>query len=449
MQTTLLPRLLFGLAVLSTVNSAYGYRVVLDPGHGGRDLVPHTAYGDKYDRRLNMYLDKFREGARHRGVWEFEVMYDIAAKAKALLDLTQNEEGRQKFAKILAKYGKAPTNLPAIEAYLSRPAGYTENFLENRDDLNAPFRLYDYPDQKTGQIQPGTISRINALEPELVITLHLTHTEAPASGGMATVITPGYRTYELAHRYVRSGSTGRKKIRTQFAKSPWNRWFISDSRYRVFPSFMADAFIYYIGFWSKPDGLATDFTRFRGYRHNLVQWAYADSDSIVESLYGQQGERYATTLAAFEPLGPFWEREKGEAENWRREGGPEGFGGDNHYAGMEVLRYTRKAFVVNGFDTPATAPKILHPYISTWAVPTYVNAIAAFVELAHTTSKRDHLRIAKYRHIYAEAVAVAAYSLLYGLEQKTTKGFPRGKALDLARYENLAGGNYFRRVKAK
>jgi hypothetical protein len=116
---------------------------------------------------------------------------------------------------------------------------------------------------------------------------------------------------------------------------------------------------------------------------------------------------------------------------------------------MEVLRYTRKAFVVNGFDTPATAPKILHPYISTWAVPTYVNAIAAFVELAHTTSKRDHLRMARYRHIYAEAVAVAAYSLLYGLEQKSAKGFPKGKAIDLARYENLAGGNYFKRVNAK
>ena len=157
-----------------------------------------------------------------------------------------------------------------------------------------------------------SVARINALEPELVITLHLTHTEAPASGAMATVITPGYRTYELAQRYVRSGSAGRQKIRSQFAKTAWNRWFISDDRYKVFPSFMADAFIYYIGFWSKPDGVGTDFTRFCGYRHNLVQWAYADSDSIVESFYGKQGERYAISLAAFEPLGPFWEREKGE-----------------------------------------------------------------------------------------------------------------------------------------
>ncbi|HNE19841.1 MAG TPA: hypothetical protein PKM44_07935 [Turneriella sp.] len=449
MQKKILPLTLFSLAVILAGHPLYSYRVVLDPGHGGRDIVPHTAYGDKYDRRLDMYLDKFREGARHRGVWEFEVMYDIAARAKALLDLTQNEEGRPKFAKILAKYGKAPTNLPAIEAYLSRPAGYIENYFENRDDVNAPFRLYDYPDQKTGEIRPGTISRINALEPELVITLHLTHTEAPASGAMATVITPGYRTYELAQRYVRSGSAGRQKIRSQFAKTAWNRWFISDDRYKVFPSFMADAFIYYIGFWSKPDGVGTDFTRFRGYRHNLVQWAYADSDSIVESLYGKQGERYATSLAAFEPLGPFWEREKGEAENWRREGGPEGYGGDNHYAGMEVLRYTRKAFVVNGFDTVATAPKILHPYMSTWAVPTYVNAIAAFVELAHTTSKRDHLRMAKHRQIYAEAIAVSAYSLLYGLEQKSAKSFPKGEPLNLARYQKLAGGNYFRRAKTK
>ncbi|MBL8033656.1 MAG: hypothetical protein JNJ69_08150 [Leptospiraceae bacterium] len=441
------------------------YRVVLDPGHGGRDLIPHTLYGDKFDRRLGTYLDKFREGARHKGVWELEVMHDIAARAKAILDLTQTAEGKEKFRKILAKYGKPlaqegaggcvakdglcaqSPGIQPIEAFISRPAGYYENYFENRDDVNAPFRLYDYPDQKTGALKPGTISRINALEPELVITLHLTHTEAPSVGGMATVITPGYKTYELAHRYVRGGLGERTAIRGKLAASAWNRWFISDDRYKTFSSFMADAFIYYIGFWCKPDGVSTDFQKFRGYRHNLVQWAYADSDSIVESLYGKKGERYATSLAAFEPKGPFWEREQAEPESWRRERGPEGYGGDNHYAGMEVLRFTRKAFVANGFDSPATAPKILKPYISTWAVPTYVNAVAAFVELAHTTSKRDHLRMAKYRHIYAEGVAVAAYSLLYGLDVREANGFPKGDAIDLARYQNLAGGNYFKRVK--
>lgn len=87
--------------------------------------------------------------------------------------------------------------------------------------------------------------------------------------------------------------------------------------------------------------------------------------------------------------------------------------------------------------------------MSTWAVPTYVNAIAAFVELAHTTSKRDHLRMAKHRQIYAEAIAVSAYSLLYGLEQKSAKSFPKGEPLNLARYQKLAGGNYFRRAKTK
>lgn len=429
---------------LVLLQSTFAYRVVLDPGHGGRDQVPHSLYGDKFDRRLGIYLDKFREGARHRGVWEFEVMHDIGIRAKALLDLTQTPEGREKFAKILARYGKISGSVQPIEAFMSREAGYTENYFERRDDLNAAYRLYDYPDQKTGELRSGTISRINALEPELVITLHLTHTEAPASGGMATVITPGYRTYSLAHRYVRANAAGRQAIRTSFGKTAWSRWFVSDDRYKVFPSFMADAFIYYIGFWSKPDGLHTDHTRFRGHRHNLVTWRYADSDSIVESLYGKSGERYATSLSAFEPLGPFWEREKSEPEDWRREGGEESFGGDNHFAGTEVLRYTRAAFMVNGFDTPKTAPKILPPYLSTWAVPTYVNAISAFVELAHTVSKRDHLRMAKYRHVYAEAVAVSAYSLLYGIGDARVA---KGKALNLSRYQNLAGGNYFKRVK--
>lgn len=435
------------LCFLITVTApVFSYRVVFDPGHGGRDLIPHTLYGDKFDRRLGIYLDKFREGARYKGVWEFEVMYDIAARAKALLDKTKTEAGRAEFNKILRKYGKPGAGVEQIEAFVSRPAGYIENYFENRDDLNAPFRLYDYPNQKTGAIEHGTISRINDLEPELVITLHLTHTQAPKQGGMATVITPGYKTYENALRYVRADSDGRKAIRSRFAEGPWANWFVSDDKFKTYPSFMADAFIYYIGFWSKNDGIRTDYNRFRGYRHNLVDWNYADSDSIVEALYGQKGERYATTLAAFEPKGKFWEREKAEPENWRREGGPEGFGGDNHFAGMETLRFVRKAFVVNGFDTAATAPKILRPYMSTWAVPTYVNAVAAFVEIAHTTSKRDHLRMAKHRRIYAEGIAVAAYSLLYGMKDV---GMAKGKKLPLERYENLTGGSYFKRVKKK
>lgn len=420
------------------------YRVVFDPGHGGRDLIPHTLYGDKFDRRLGVYLDKFREGARHKGVWEFEVMYDIAARAKAILDKTATEAGRAEFRKILKKYGKPKHEIEQIEAFISRPAGYIENYFENRNDPNAPFRLYDYPNQKTGAIEHGTISRINELEPELVITLHLTHTQAPKQGGMATVITPGYKTYETALKYVRADGDGRRALRSRFAGSPWANWFISDDKFTTYPSFMADAFIYYIGFWSKNDGIRTDYNRFRGYRHNLVDWSYADSDNIIESLYGQKGERYATTLAAFEPKGKFWEREKGEAEAWRREGGIEGFGGDNHYAGMEVLRFARKAFVVNGFDSVSSAPKILKPYMSTWAVPTYVNAVAAFVEIAHTTSKRDHLRMAKHRRIYAEGIAVAAYSLLYGMSDV---GMAKGKKLQIERYENMTGGNYFKRVK--
>lgn len=426
------------------------YRVVFDPGHGGRDLVPHTLYGDKFDRRLGTYLDKFREGARYRGVWESEVMYDIALKAKALLDKTATREGRAEFRKVLLKYGKPLAEVEQIEAFISRSPSYPETYFgkngaeDVRNDMNAPYRLYDYPDQKTEVIQPGTISRINALEPELVITLHLTHTEAPASGGMAAVLTPGYRTYELAYRYAHAGAAGRKKIRAEFANGDWANWFISDDRFKGYTSFMADAFIYFTGFWCKPDGLSTDFKKFRGHRQNLVSWRYADSDSIVEALYGKEGERYATNLAVFEPKGPFWEREKDEPEDWRREAGIEGFGGDNSFASHEIMRFTRAAFMVNGVDNTKTAPRILKPYLSTWAVPTYVNAVAAFVELAHTTSKRDHLRMAKYRHVYAEAVAVSAYSLLYGMNDTSVA---KGKKLDLAKYENLAGGNYFKRVK--
>ncbi|HRP70956.1 MAG TPA: N-acetylmuramoyl-L-alanine amidase, partial [Turneriella sp.] len=197
----MLIRLVLFFSIIPTI-PVFAYRVVIDPGHGGRDLIPHTLYGDKFDRRQGVYLDKFREGARARGVWEFEVMYDIATKVKVLLDKTTTSEGKRDFKKILQKYGRLKANeVNPIEAYISREGGYIENYFENREDPNARFRLYDYPNYKTGEIEPGTISRINALTPELVITLHLTHTEAPVQGGMATVITPGYQTYKTALAY--------------------------------------------------------------------------------------------------------------------------------------------------------------------------------------------------------------------------------------------------------
>ena len=428
------------------------YRVVLDPGHGGRDILPVSAYGDKWDPLRGEYLDRFREGARCQGVWELEAMYDIAQRAKVLIELTHTREGQAQFKQILARYTDNPPEIiQSIEVFLSRDENYTELYSTNRDDLNAPYRLFDYPDQKTGTMKPGTISRINALKPELVVTLHLTHTESPASGAMATVITPGFQTYDLARQFVRASGTERRRVQQRFSKTPYAQWFISDDRYRLFNSFMADAFIYFIGYWSKPDGVHVDFTRYRGYRHNLLNWSYADSFESMLALNGKPNERYAHNLSEFEPLGSFWVREQSDPENWRRENGEEGFGGDNHYAGTEILRYTRQAFLVNGADSYKTLPKILRPYISTWAIPTYINAISAYLELAHTTSRRDYHRMAHERHIYAEAVAVGVYSLFYGLESKSSnqgKNFPKGKAVNWGRYENFSGSNYFKQVTA-
>lgn len=424
--------------------------VVLDPGHGGKDISPVSLYGDKYDPRLVKYLDRFREGARYKGVWENETMYDIAVQAKQLLDLTTTTEGKTKFSQILKKYGIHAEKVEEIQAFLSRPPGYSETYFAQRDDFNAGYRLYDYPDIKTDQIQRGTISRINALKPELVVTLHLTHTESHKNGGLATVMTPGYRTYNLARQFVSGDKKSRKQIKKKFQNSPYRYWFISEDKYDHFYSFMCDAWIYYTGYWSKRNGLETDYHKYRGFRQNFFTWAYAEPEDITGSITGKSG-RYATHLKNFRPEGPFWEREMSEPEDWRREAGDEGYGGDNFYASQELLRFMRKALLVNKKDSFETLPRMRPPYLSTWAVPTYVNAVSAYLEIAHTTSKKDYNRMLKQRNVYAEAVAAGVYSLFFSsvktvnVSQKK-KNLPWQKPVNFEKYRTYKNGNYFTSV---
>lgn len=422
--------------------------VVLDPGHGGRYQPPSSLYGDKYDALSGEYLDKFRPGAHYKGIWENEAMYDIAWKARSILNLTMQESTKAEFSQILKKYGKQTGNVFPIDAQLSREASLPSIYFSTRSDINAPYRLYDYPDISTSEMQKGTISHINELTPDLVVSLHLTASNGGKNGAMAAVITPSEKTYSLARRYVHaSSSTERGKIQAEFEHSDWSEWFIVANGYNVFESFLCDAWIYYTGYWSTSNGLGPRDAKFRGYRHNMVSWKYADSPGWEKHARNHPSKSsYAGHLKDFKPEGAFWEREQSEPENWRREGGQEGYGGDNFYASQEILRYIRLGMLRNGVDTAATLPEIRDPYLSTWSVPTHVNAVAAYLEIAHLRALRDRKRMLESRDVYAEAIAVAIYSLFYPFEPETGKDLPRGKRIDFDKYRNYSGGNYFTSV---
>ena len=352
-------------------------------------MEPEAVFGDKYDPVSGLFLEGYRPGASIHGLNENEDVYLIAEYVKEFLDLTRSVEGRKKFLKILQKYDpKAKLPTESIEVYLSRKPGYRENYWDIDYDVNRDYRLYDHLDLLTQEPVEGVISRINNLKPQLVVSIHLTGGNPDKLGGMSSVISPSLNTYSKALEYVKADEKERKNIKKKFEKSAFSNWFISQHGRSNFEWFLCDSWIYFTGYWSQNDGLSLDEQKFRGYRQNLVTWKYQDEDWINKSAGNNPNTAYAKDLKYFNPEGLFWEREKGEAEKWRREDGFEGYGGDNFYASQEILRFLRKGLLVNNVYNKSNLPRIVEPYISTWSVPIYINAISAYIELAYLDNKK-------------------------------------------------------------
>ncbi len=406
-------------------------------------------YGDKCDPLIQECILGYRGGAEKHGYWESEEVYRIAVLIKEKLDLLDSASGRKKFHQILKKYSPNP-EMPSesMEIFLSRKENYYEHYPANHLDVNADYRLFDFEDKVTGERRMGTVSRINAMKPHLVVSLHLTPGAPSRYGGMAAVITPGYDTFSQAISFVNGNPVQRKKIRNAFLGSPWQNWMRSAGK-DGFQSFMTDSWIYLVGRSMQSSGLEPDMrpSKYRGYRQNWVTWVYADDESWIDAaLSPEKGSAYYPHIRHFKPIGSFWEREKSIPERWRREGGQEGYGGDNYYSGKEIMRYIRKGFLANSVDTYTQLPVIAKPYISTWVVPTYINAVSAYLEIAHLDAARDVQRILRHKEIYAESIAVGIYSLFYSLPQPATnrrKDLPTGTPLDFRKYVEYEGGNHF------
>jgi len=453
MQTTGLQRnkvaqLITGAILIALfVTELNAYRVVLDPGHGGRFTRPISVYGDKFDPLTGRFLEGYRPGAYYEGLFENEVAYSIAEQTREILSLTATEEGRKEFLKILRKYDPhARIPEESIEVFLSRKPGYRQRYDELGPDMNKDYRLYDHYTFENNTHIPGTLSRINALEPHLVVTLHFTNGTTAKYGGMSSVVTPSYHFFEKAINYVSADPAQRVEIKKEFEASPFKNWFQSRNDRSIFEWFLCDAWIYFTGYWSKPDGLSYDPNNYRGYRQNMVSWNYKDPNWPKAAKNNPANSPYSNDLRSFRAEGKFWEREKGQPEIWRREGGEEGYGGDNHYASNELLRYIRQGLLVNHLRGERHLPVIEPPYISTWTVPTYINAVSAYLEIGYLSNKYDYGRITNYRREHAEALAVGIYSLFYGLNQKdynSKKQLPKGKPVDFVKYINYNGGNYF------
>lgn len=429
------------------------YVVVIDPGHGGLSLTPISLHGDKYDPIQKKYLAAYQEGASNHKLHESEIAYEIGSRAKEILDLTNSAKGREEFRTILGKYTDSPPEkIEPVKVLLSRDSGYPIADLGKYDgktdrDYNELYRLFDFPDFKSGERRKGLISRINEKKPNLVVSIHL-DSNGPPRGAMAAVVTPGYDTYKMALDYVKGDAESRKKIHKAFMESPYLNWLSMGGYRSSFQWFLCDAWIYFTGYWSNAGGLEANTKKYRGLRHDMVSWKYDGGlwDNGKDSQL--MNSHKISDLRDFPLDAAFWEREASEPERWRRENGKEGVGGDNLYSSNEILRFIRMGLLVNKDLSEKALPDIREPHWSTWSLPTYLNAVTAFIELGFLNNRYDRARIENYKNSHAEGIAVGIYSLLFGLHVKKVKplDMPAGDPVDFERYQNYKGSDYFKSV---
>nr|WP_245915609.1 N-acetylmuramoyl-L-alanine amidase [Leptospira johnsonii] len=421
------------------------YNIVIDPGHGGLDLKPKEEHGDKYDPISNKYLEPYKAGAQTKSRRESEVVLALAKEVKEILDLTKTPEGFETFRTYAKKFTNDTLPWIRIDSDLTREETAKEEGADLSSDPNAFYRLYDYPDKKSGKIKPGRISRINAARPYLVLSLHLNPSWKGHPGGMAAVLSPSYRTfYNL--RKISEGKSSKS-----FEEGPWSEWMRFKMEWSRLENAVADAWIYFNGYWPNKSGKKTDLSNFEGYRQNMVTWKYADPSGWIDKAVLDGPGPYAKKHSEYSAKGKFWDRERGEPELWRREDGAEGFGGDNHYAAAELMRFLQYGLrtLPNQEEELSNPGPINKPYISTYSLPTFINAISAYLEIGYIDKEKDMKILTQRRRDTAISLAVGLYSLFHGIKIKPADlpYVPKGKKIDWQRYENLKEGNYFRVVR--
>ncbi len=437
--------LFFSLSLNAQESPKQTYNIVIDPGHGGLDLKPKEEHGDKYDPVTKKYLEPYKAGAQVKGRRESEVVLALGKEVKEILDLTKTAEGFETFRTYAKKFTDDTLPWIRIDSDLTREDTAKEEGADLSSDPNAFYRLYDYPDKKSGKIKPGRISRINASRPYMVLSLHLNPSWKGHPGGMAAVLSPSYRTF-YSLRKISEGAPSQT-----FENGPWNEWMRFKMEWNRLENAVADAWIYFNGYWPNKSGKKSDLSNFEGYRQNMITWKYADTNGWVEkAVLGGPGP-YAIKHSDYSAKGTFWERERAEPELWRREDGKEGFGGDNHYAAAELMRFVQYGLKKIPYEEEElTNPgPINKPYISTYSLPTFINAISAYIEIGYIDKEKDIKILTKRKRDTAISLAVGVYSLFHGIKPKPSEApyIPKGKKINWTRYENLTEGNYFRTVR--
>lgn len=417
------------------------YRFVIDPGHGGVSKHPSSRFGDKYDLLTGTFLDEYKEGATFRGIRERDVVYKIAEKTYQLLLHCAPGGDFQKFRNIMQKYTETEPKRVYILSRKSRGRSLSNKEKYMLDDPNEKFRYFDFPG-KDGKNRPGRLSRINSFKPHLVLSLHHAVNPPREKMGLNPVIVPSYDFLSRGLQYLK----GDKKMRKKLNRKLLVNWFNQDNIRGTFRWFLSDVSYYFTGYPLDKRN-KSNYKDFSGYRYNMVTWAYRDGKGWKdEALKHEPDTSYSKDYRDAVQEGKFWKRERSKYEKFRREGGIEGFGGDNNYASYEIIRYILYALKMNGLEDKKYFPG--KPYIGVWILPLHTNAISPFIELGYLRKRFDRFVLTKKQDIIAEGIAVAIYSLFSGLELKDNgyRYTPKGKRIDLDKYRISTDLDYFEAV---
>ncbi len=414
------------------------YRVVIDPGHGGVSMKPRKKYGDRYDPVTGNYLDDFKEGAARGRLWEHKIVHRIGKKAMDILKYCAPGEDFDRFRKIIKKYHKGEVKRIYILSMISRGKSITRKDAGNMKEPNGEFRLFDFPGHN-GKMKKGRISRINEFRPQLVLSLHLAGSAPRRYRGMNPILVAPYSMMSKGLEYLQ----GKRKKRSFFYNHKMNDWFEESNKRSSFEWFLNDTALYFIGYPLKRNR-KVNVNEFKGYRYNMVSWAYKDDPGWEKRARKHPaGSPYSRDYKKFKMEGKFWKREQAKFEEYRRQGGIEGFGGDNAYASYELIRYMLTALKQRGIQGRSYCPG--KSYVSTWILPLHVNAVCAFIELGYLNRWRDRRILTRNEDDLAEGIAVGIYSLMTGIEprDRNFKHRPKGKRIDLQKYQISTDKSYF------
>ena len=420
------------------------YNIVIDPGHGG--AIPDRK-DDKWDPLEKKYQDYYSYGMQANGYHEHKVVLELSKKVKHYVNLTTTDSGWVEFEKILKELSPQK-QFKRIElvTHMTREDSWDERSSDpNKPGLNDPYRLYDFPDS-SNKMQMGRVSYINSKKPHLVISLHLNPSGKGHPGGMAAVISPGFKTFDT----IRKIHLNQLPV-SRFKKMKWyDKWLITEPGWNKYQSARSDTWVYFHGYRTLKDGSGPWLGKNRGFRYNMITWNYSDPEGWEKTAIERGPGQYAVKYSEFKPEGKFWEREQAPPEQWRREDGPLGFGGDNYFASDELLRFVQYGVrELNPAKRPNNAIGPMQPpYVSTYSLPTFTNAICAYLEIGYLDRSRDRSLVMETGDEVAKSIAVGIYSLFNGLKLKKHYGpyFPKGKKLNFSKYENYEKGNYFKIV---